>query len=560
MKQAYTNTIRGGSRNPLTIATGAGKKGGRGKAKQVVPKCAYGLACTRKGCAYRHPESGAYESYHEDPRSKICKPFLAGLCTYGSRCMNRHPDDKEADAVKATYKQKSCSYGDECQTEGCLYFHPYEALERSVEEHVDPTAGELCGAVGGLHLDSQQPTYEEWLAMNCPAPPSVDETQLHSMWYYPGSEMQRDPWDVYCLMYPKQSNARDLHATTSMTNLSAVTQSWEPSANLVATSQSWRPLASAATNDFPQQQQQNNDPKTFEEWKKTGCPYPSWFCSDHDPWYDDEGLRRSLKEVYEVLYGENAQTRFEEHEAQQTALDFPTPAEVVAAPQSKEPTVTTTTSPASGGWASIAAKRPDPAVLQQNSTTNNSQSVVATTRPATNKKTPHKTVVIPKEVWLPDTANADCFHLYPDPIQRFIAVNDHHKTYLASVSIPKCFDATSSNFSSINSNRGGKNGENVTLLDVHFQSAKTVYPVLYRFLPQALKDNDEVWIITGSGSHIEAGHQRRGDKSGGVLFNAVKNFLLENEENMGMEYRVGKDTSGGKNAHSAGAFLVRKTT
>ena len=62
MKQAYTNTIRGGARNPLTIATG-----GRSN-KQQVPKCAYGAACTRKGCAYRHPDpNAAYESYHEDP-------------------------------------------------------------------------------------------------------------------------------------------------------------------------------------------------------------------------------------------------------------------------------------------------------------------------------------------------------------------------------------------------------------------------------------------------------------------------------------------------------------
>lgn len=63
MKQAYTNTIRGGaSRNPLTISTG-----GRSN-KQQIPKCAYGVACTRKGCAYRHPDpTEGYDSYHEDP-------------------------------------------------------------------------------------------------------------------------------------------------------------------------------------------------------------------------------------------------------------------------------------------------------------------------------------------------------------------------------------------------------------------------------------------------------------------------------------------------------------
>jgi hypothetical protein len=86
MKQAYTNTIRNGGGKPLTIATGSKKASSRAKAKQQVPKCAYGSACTRKGCAFRHPPAGtSYESYHEDPKSKICLPFLAGLCSYGNK-------------------------------------------------------------------------------------------------------------------------------------------------------------------------------------------------------------------------------------------------------------------------------------------------------------------------------------------------------------------------------------------------------------------------------------------------------------------------------------------
>ena len=73
MKQAYTNTIRGGgARNPLTIPTGSrrGGSGGGSGGKHHVPKCAYGVACTRKGCAYRHPDPSDaryYETYHEDP-------------------------------------------------------------------------------------------------------------------------------------------------------------------------------------------------------------------------------------------------------------------------------------------------------------------------------------------------------------------------------------------------------------------------------------------------------------------------------------------------------------
>ena len=160
-------------------------------------------------------------------------------------------------------------------------------------------------------------------------------------------------------------------------------------------------------------------------------------------------------------------------------------------------------------------------------------------------------VIIPKEVWLPSTANSDCFHLFPNPIERFKAVNSHHKSYLASVTIPLCFDSNKNN-NSIQNSKGTK----ATLLDVHFQSAKTITPVLNRFLVPALKKNDEVWIVTGSGHHVAAGHQKR--EGGGVLFNAVKRYL----ENHGdeMEMKVGKDTSGGKNKNGGGAFLVRHRT
>lgn len=570
MKQAYTNTIRGGGRNPLTIATGSRK----GKSKQQLPKCAYGAACTRKGCAYRHPSPSdtPYESYHEDPRSKICKPFLAGLCSYGHKCMNRHPSQEEADAVRATYKEKSCSYGDECQTEGCLYWHPWEAAEAS-EPHMD-YAGEISTSLGGLQLESGTsadtttgvvPTYEQWLALNCPSPPTMDETYVYNMWHYPGSGMQRNPWEVYCLMYPQTQNLSN--------GLSATSSTWDPATATNNTHhshsapQSWEP-----ENHIQQQQQQNNgDPKTFQEWKKKGQPYPSWFSSDIDPWYDDDGVRRSLEEVYEVLYGENAQENFAKKQQEQQIATDPTPAELAAMMSTNDPTILGTSPPVQptatrGGWASIAAKRPVPVqkptvalATRDRSSSVASQGASETLATADQKRKP---VVIPKEVWLPSTANSDCFHLYPNPIERFNAVNNHHKSYLASVTIPKCFESSNNNpnhttTDKFKSNKKSTSGK-VALLDVHFQSAKTIAPVLNRFLTPALKRNDEVWVVTGSGHHVVAGHQKR--EGGGVLFNAVKRYLEEREEDMALEYRVGKDTSGGKNKSSGGAFLVRRVS
>ncbi|KAL7461651.1 hypothetical protein ACHAXS_002060 [Conticribra weissflogii] len=551
MKQAYTNTIRGsGARNPLTIATG--KKGGRGggsgkksSRKQEVPKCAYGSACTRKGCAFRHPPKGeestpTYNSYYDDPRSKICKPFLSGHCTFGNKCLNRHPGKVEADAVRAKYKQKVCSFGDGCQTEGCLYFHPWEALESAAEadDYHDQNglsslrvSSDLSAEINRLQIkdtdmaNPQPPTYEQWVESGCLPPKKIDSIELFNMWHYPGNGMQRTPWEVYSMMYP---------SSTTSTGLKATSASWEPGFTGLSTDQL------SLTNST-----QHEEPKSFQEWKKKGCPHPSWFydagCTE-DPWYDDEGIRRSLEEVYDVLYGENAQSIYQHKQAVAVIAD-PTPAESAEMIPTKQLQNTNefSTSPRSG-WASVAAKRPDPAVLQPAMNTANSFTN------SNGHKSITKFVTIPKEVWLPDTANADYFHLYPDPIQRFIAVNGHHKSYLSTVTIPKSFDQDSAN------SRDSNNGS-VALLDVHFQSAKTVSAILNEFLPPALTKNDEVWIITGSGHHVAVGHQRR--ETGGILFNAVKRYLEQQEEEMMLDFRIGKDARGG-NSSSFGAFLVRR--
>lgn len=468
--------------------------------------------------------------------------------------MNRHPAQEEADGVRATYKEKTCSYGDDCQTEGCLYWHPWEETEHTAYSE------DICLAVGGINLedsaaaDTAVPTYEQWLALNCPSPPTMDENYVYNIWHYPGSGMQRDPWEVYCLMYPQQFNGS--------TSLNTSAQTWEPSANNnngvmnAAAPQSWDP----AHNNI---QQQEEDPKSFQEWKKKGQPYPSWFCSDVDPWYDDEGMRRGLEEVYEVLYGENAEENFAlNQQAHQVVAADPTPAELATMisindPQALGASPSSQQTSAKGGWASIAAKRPVPVQKPTAATGNNDfnsntgNQSAAVGESSANNHPKSKMVVIPKEVWLPSTANSDCFHLFPNPIERFNAVNQHHKSYLSSVMIPLCFEKSGSNQSH---NEGSKN--KVTLLDVHFQSAKTITPVLNRFLSSALKKNDEVWIVTGSGNHVGVGHQRR--EGGGVLFNAVKRYLEDHEEDLPLEFRMGKDTSGGKNKSSGGAFLVRR--
>lgn len=433
--------------------------------------------------------------------------------------INRHPGEEEAAAVKAKYKQKVCSYGDSCQTDGCLYFHPYEA-----EEQAHAYTNGITSEVERLDLagTSETPSYENWLALNCPAPPHLDVNQVNNIWFYT-SRMQRDPWEVYNLMYPQTKQNAAFKNSSSLGELSTMSQTWTSGATTV-----------------------NSDPTSFEEWKQTGCLYPAWFQSDIDPWYNDEGMRRSLEEVYEVLYGENAQARWEEKEAlryhAETSTD-PTPAELLASGDSKQnysfPSLNgaSTNNQSSGGWAQIASK---PAVPQARIiSTGSAQSSTAA---PTDKKT--MTVIMPRECWLPSTDNSNYFVSHPNPIERYVAINRQHESYLAGVNIPTSLE-------------GSADGGKVTLIDVHFQSAKSVITVLDQFLPTALNQNKEVWIIAGLGTHIEAGHQKRGNaKTGGVLFNAVKNYLMSNEGKMGVEWRLGKEAPGAKYAN--GSFLVRK--
>ncbi len=610
MKQAYTNTIRHGGGRPLAIAT---VKKGKGH-KEQLPMCAYGAACTRKGCAYRHPsKKETYDNYYDDPKSKICKPYLVGLCTFGRKCMCRHPGKEEADAVRASYKTKLCSHGDECMTEGCLYFHPWEAKEEEYKngpensndhgddvnvnnEFTEQELEALCAEVGEINIQNSTnsnasiPTYDQWVAMNYPQPITMDPTQAYNLWYFPGSAMRRHPYEVYTLMYPPSQQQQ---------------QQQQQHCQIIPPPQSYEPYyIPNNTNDFnfqqqqqqqqqneyyyneQQQQQQQQEPTTFQEWKAMGCPYPSWFYSEYDPWYDDEGLRRSMEDVYELLFGSRVDETFARQQQEQIEA-FPTPAEqfandrctsggtcTSAASTGVGQTKTTTTTPtmtsnvnantttSTGGWASIAAKPAAPTSTSTRTSTASKNHTGINTKSKSIKysnKSKQKMVPIPKEVWLPDTSNANFFHLYPDPIDRFHAVNDFHKPYLANITIPLCFHIDNEDGSSTTtSTSSGK----VALLDVHFQSAKTITTVLNHFLPSALKQNEEVWIITGSGHHVATGHQRR--ESGGVLFNAVKKYLEEKEENDNdggkddIEFRVGKDTSSGRNKISGGAFLVRK--
>ena len=92
--------------------------------------CEYGTGCTREGCIYRHDDTGEKKS------DGVCVLFLAGKCSFKAKgCRKRHPPPEEVKRLKARYQKIKCRHGDDCFTEGCLYFHP-----RDGQNSDDPVA------------------------------------------------------------------------------------------------------------------------------------------------------------------------------------------------------------------------------------------------------------------------------------------------------------------------------------------------------------------------------------------------------------------------------------
>ena len=461
MKQAYTNTIRknASSSRPLTIATS-------GKKNKLMPKCSYGSACRRKDCVYRHPDTNDYD--HLD-YSKICLPYLASTCPYGKKCRNRHPSSEEANAVRAQYKQRYCSYGDSCRTEGCLYLHSWEEQEQFICQKAEKSLNLTENTHEFYNNNTNQiPTYDQWIRWGCPLHPnnnpsiSKDDADL---WYHP-SGTQRAAEEVYNLLF--------------------------------------FPNHVSQYNNY--EQQEEYIPADWMEWKQMGCPIPQSyydnFPNNSDPWYTDDGVRKTYEEVFETLYHSSNTDTTKQHRNSNTNISAP-------------PT----------GWAAIAAK---------NTTTDINTKSNRDSKQQFQPNAQKKYVKIPKEVWLSDTSNSDYFYTYPDPMERYYAVNKYHLSHSPLIPPTICT----------------KSSADVTVMDLHYQSSSTASIVLDEILGQQnFYTHDEIWVITGSGHHtgLDNNHQKRSDDKGGFLFQTVLKYLTQNH----YEFFIGKDNQG-----NSGCFLV----
>ena len=112
MKQRFTNTTRKGGAQPLYLKT---------KKNVNMPLCRYGHACLyKKDCIYRHPKT----TTSVEKSKRVCMPFVAGACEFGNKCNDSHPSKEECIKLKQTLAEKLCKFGEQCNSQSCLYKHP----------------------------------------------------------------------------------------------------------------------------------------------------------------------------------------------------------------------------------------------------------------------------------------------------------------------------------------------------------------------------------------------------------------------------------------------------
>ena len=127
---------------------------------KVEVVCKYGSACNRKGCFYKHLKSSMKPLDPLDPSVEICFAYLAGTCSFGARCYNRHPSDDECESIILKLKSKPCRFGRNCYTEGCLYGHDVpESDARTSEPQIKTPQAPVVVASGPVfRADSVQET------------------------------------------------------------------------------------------------------------------------------------------------------------------------------------------------------------------------------------------------------------------------------------------------------------------------------------------------------------------------------------------------------------------
>lgn len=143
------------------------------KKKVDVVVCRYGSACTRKDCFYKHDTKSPKKTLDPlDPTVDICMAYLAGSCSFGDNCYNRHPADSECQSMVAKLATRPCKFGSKCWTDTCLYSH--DSTEASLLGDISKTRGPpapvvlASGPVFKAESVQEVPTISNLLSTNIP--------------------------------------------------------------------------------------------------------------------------------------------------------------------------------------------------------------------------------------------------------------------------------------------------------------------------------------------------------------------------------------------------------
>jgi len=170
-----------------------------------------------------------------------------------------------------------------------------------------------------------------------------------------------------------------------------------------------------------------------------------------------------------------------------------------------------TTKPSTFSFASIASKGYSSG-KSFNSTSQNAP--ITTLSNNSNNNKPNQSVRIPQDLWNPNINRSPAAFHITDPMARY--------------------------------NEVSQSIQRKDVIDLHYQSVKTFAVVLRSILPEKLRNHGEVWVVTGSGHHVNRNSHQ---KSGGVLETAVNTWLLSN----GYKFVKGRDKNG-----FGGAILVKR--
>ena len=416
---------------------------------------------------------------------EVCKPFLAGTCQFGQRCRNFHPPPDEVSAWRRKYATTACRYGEDCRNQSCLFWHPWSALDTaaSAEKRVDP-------------LDGCSYTRQEF------------------------EDCYGEDWEAHWMAaaaYDPNIRAFDGTVPASKSNSA---DAGEPSRSDAATAAS---AASAAYIPYP-------------EMDEDLCHHVVGLALDE---FDDEiVVPRGFENLPLFPNGQ------QQHSTAPAEWQRREPPPTLQWQQQDLPQFRYRTEyqPAPNSWAAVAvAGVPASELGVAMPPSAAAASWTAPAHSAVAGSSALQYIRIPEALWLSEVSRVDAPSAFriANPLARFEAVNAPHVQRAATHTLP---------LSLLTREAAGALGRapTATVLDLHYQSVKTVHIVLEQMLPMSLASHAEVWVITGTGHHT-AKHSHQRAQVGGVLRSAVEEHLQQG----GYEFYPGKDRAG----HS-GAFLV----